>query len=158
MGKIVDRDGLLEVIKEARASGKKIVMANGAFDLFHVGHLRYLRGAKQLGDILIVAMNDDKSVRKLKGKNRPVVPLEDRMVIVAAMEPVDYVVPFGELTVEKMLRLIKPDVHAKGTDYTEETVPEKDVVASYGGKVAIVGDPKDHSSTEFIEKISKSCK
>jgi len=155
MGKIVDRDGLLEVIKEAHASGKKIVMANGAFDLFHVGHLRYLRGAKELGDILIVAMNDDKSVRKLKGKNRPVVPLEDRMVIVAAMEPVDYVTPFSELTVENMLRLIKPDVHAKGTDYTEETVPEKDVVASYGGKVAIVGDPKDHSSTEFIEKISK---
>ena len=156
MGRIVNRNELLEVIKEARASGKKIVMANGAFDLFHVGHLRYLRGAKELADILIVAMNDDKSVRKLKGKNRPVVPLEDRMAIVAAMEPVDFVVPFSELTVENMLRMIKPDIHAKGTDYTEETVPEKEVVASYGGKVAIVGDPKDHSSTEFIDKILKS--
>ena len=155
MGRIIDRNELLEVVKQSRASGKTIVLANGAFDLFHVGHLRYLRGAKELGDILVVAVNDDESVRALKGNNRPVVPLEDRMTIVAAMEPVDYVVPFGELTVENILRLIRPDIHAKGTDYTEETVPEKEIVASYGGRVAIVGDPKTHSSSEFIEKISK---
>ena len=155
MGRIIHREQLIEEAQKARDEGKTIVLANGAFDIFHVGHLRYLRGAKELGDILVVAMNSDSSVRSLKGEGRPVVPLEDRMVIVAAMEPVDYVVPFDELTVENILRLLKPDIHAKGTDYTEETVPEKDIVASFGGKVAIVGDPKDHSSSEFIKRLEE---
>jgi len=155
MGRIIHRDQLLEEAQKARDEGKTIVLANGAFDIFHVGHLRYLRGAKELGDILVVAMNSDSSVRALKGEGRPVVPLEDRMAIVAAMEPVDYVVPFDELTVENILRLLQPDIHAKGTDYTEETVPEKDIVASFGGRVAIVGDPKEHSSSEFIKRIEE---
>ena len=153
MGRILDRDKLIDVVKKARADGKTIVLANGAFDLFHVGHLRYLRGAKEEGDLLVVAVNDDSSVRSLKGAGRPLTPIEDRMAIVAAMEPVDFVMSFSELTVEGILLAIKPDVHAKGTDYTEDTVPEKDIVASYGGRVAIVGDSKDHSSSEFIEKI-----
>jgi len=155
MGRIINRDRLLEEAQKARDEGKTIVLANGAFDIFHVGHLRYLRGAKELGDILVVAMNSDSSVRALKGEGRPVVPLEDRMAIVAAMEPVDYVVPFDELTVENILRLARPDIHAKGTDYTEETIPEKDIVASFGGRVAIVGDPKDHSSSEFIKRLEE---
>jgi len=152
---IVSREELAERVKAARAEGKTIVLANGAFDIFHVGHLRYLRGAKELGDVLVVAINDDDSVRALKGEGRPVIGLEDRMAVVAAMDPVDYVVPFGETTVAPVIELIKPEVHAKGTDYTEDTVPERDVVASYGGRTAIVGDPKDHSSSDFITGLSK---
>ncbi len=155
MNRIVSRDKIAEIVKAARAEGKTVVLANGAFDIFHVGHLRYLRGAREMGDVLVVAINDDESVRALKGKGRPVIGLEDRMAVVAAMEPVDYVVPFGETTVTPIIELIRPDVHAKGADYTEETVPERDVVASYGGRTAIVGDPKDHSSSDLITEISR---
>jgi len=153
MGEIIRRSDLSERIRKFRAEGKTVVLANGAFDLFHVGHLRYLRGAKAEGDVLVVAINDDSSVRALKGPGRPAVSCEDRMGIVAGMEPVDLVVAFHETTVENILREIKPDVHAKGTDYTVESVPERKVVAEYGGRVAIVGDPKDHSTSEFIDKL-----
>lgn len=155
MSSIVSREEIAEIVQAARAEGKTVVLANGAFDIFHVGHLRYLKGAKELGDLLVVAVNDDESVRALKGEGRPVIGLEDRMAVVAAMEPVDYVAPFGETTVTPLIELIRPDVHAKGTDYTEDTVPEKEAVASYGGRTAIVGDPKDHSSSDFITKLSK---
>ena len=152
----MSRDKIAEISRRAKELGSVVVMANGAFDLFHVGHLRYLRGAKAEGDVLVAAVNSDESVRKLKGEGRPIVPCEDRMGIVAAMEPVDYVVSFDETTVENLLRELKPDVHAKGTDYTEETVPEKDIVREYGGRVAIVGDPKDHSTSEFIKRYRHS--
>jgi len=152
MGKIAGREELRGIVRDVKERGQIVVLANGAFDIFHVGHLRYLQGAKAEGDVLIVAVNDDASVRALKGKGRPIIPREDRMGIVAAMEPVDYVVSFHESTVENLLRELKPDVHAKGADYTTETVPEKDIVREYGGRVAIVGDPKDHSTSEFIGK------
>lgn len=155
MGKIVTRKELSGIVREAKERGRIVVLANGAFDLFHVGHLRYLQGAKAEGDMLIVAINDDDSVRALKGKGRPIVPRDDRMGIVAAMEPVDYVVSFHETTVENLLREFKPDVHAKGTDYTVDTVPEREIVREFGGRVAIVGDPKDHSTSEFIRKHKK---
>lgn len=151
--KIVTRDRLAKIVGEKKAQGKKIVLANGAFDLFHAGHLRYLQGAKQQGDILIVAINDDESVRTLKGEGRPIMSCEERMGIVAAMEVVDYVVSFNETTVENIIREIKPDVHAKGTDYTEDSVPEREIVKECGGKTVIVGDPKEHSTSEFIARI-----
>lgn len=141
---------MAEIVLKAKRQGNTVVMANGAFDLFHVGHLRYLEGAKAEGDMLVVAINDDGSVRALKGEGRPIVLCEDRMGIVAAMKPVDYVVAFHETTVENLLRELKPDVHAKGTDYTAETVPEREIVLGYGGRIAIVGDPKEHSTSEFI--------
>lgn len=154
--KIISRDNLAKIVAEERAKGKKIVLANGAFDLFHAGHLRYLQGAKEAGDILIVAINDDESVRALKGEGRPIMSCEERMGIVSAMEVVDYVVSFHERTVENIIREIKPDVHAKGTDYTEESVPEREIVKGYGGKTVIVGDPKEHSTSEFITKIKST--
>ena len=125
-------------------------MANGNFDLLHVGHVRYLKGAKALGGKLIVAINADDSVRALKGEGRPVMPAEERAEIVAALADVDAVVIFTELDVRALVREIRPDIQAKGTDYTEESVPERDAVAEYGGRVAIVGDPKDHSTSEII--------
>ncbi len=154
MGRIINLDELLEEVRKARDESKTIALANGAFDLFGVGHLRYLRGAKELADVLVVAVNSDSSVRALKGKARPIVELEDRITIVAAMEPVDYAMPFDELTVENILRLIKPDILARGADITEETV-EKEIVASYGGKVAVVGGPKDHSTSDFIKRLAE---
>lgn len=151
--KILTRAEAQEAIRTGRAAGKKIVFGNGCFDLLHAGHVRYLRGAKALGDILVVAINSDRAVRELKGNGRPVMPQDERAEILAAFEMVDYVVVFDDLTVSSLLMELQPDVHAKGTDYTTETVPEREVVLGYGGAVAIVGDPKDHSSTEMIGRL-----
>ena len=153
--KICKLDRLSSLIKKLREDNKKIVFANGCFDVLHVGHIRYLEGAKSLGDILIVGINSDKSELQLKGTGRPVMPGEDRIEIVAALECVNYVVLFSDPTVENLLRIIKPAIHAKGTDYTAETVPERDIVLSYGGQVAITGDRKDHSTTDIISKIQQ---
>jgi len=153
MSSIFTRKQLVERIASARASGSRIVLANGCFDVLHVGHVRYLAGAKQLGDILIVGINSDEQVAVQKGAGRPVLPATERAEIVAALEAVNYVTIFDEPTVEELLLALKPDVHAKGTDYTTETVPERDVVRSYGGEVAIVGDPKDHSTSAIIARL-----
>jgi rfaE bifunctional protein nucleotidyltransferase chain/domain len=144
---------LKEIASAARAAGKKIALANGCFDLLHVGHIRYLKGAKENADILIVGLNSDKSVRELKGEGRPCITERERMMMMAAIEYVDYVTLFDEARMDNLLLALKPDFHAKGTDYTEQSVPEKDIVASYGGRVIITGDPKEHSSTDIIEKI-----
>jgi rfaE bifunctional protein nucleotidyltransferase chain/domain len=149
-GKILGRQALRERVKQWRRAGEKIILANGNFDLLHVGHVRYLNGAKALGGKLIVAINADESVRALKGEGRPVMPAEERAEIVAALGDVNAVVIFAELDVCALIREIRPDIQAKGTDYTEESVPERDTVAEYGGRVAIVGDPKDHSTSEII--------
>ena len=148
--KILGRRELRERVEQWRRVGERIVLANGNFDLLHVGHVRYLRGAKELGGKLVVAINSDESVRTLKGDGRPIMPAEERAEIVAAMADVDAVVIFPELDVRALIREIRPDIHAKGTDYTAESVPERDTVAEYGGRVAIVGDPKDHSTSEII--------
>ena len=128
-------------------------MANGCFDVLHVGHVRYLAGARELGDVLVVGVNSDAQVARLKGAGRPILPEMERAEIVAALESVTYVTVFDEPTVEELLLALKPDVHAKGTDYTEDSVPERDVVRSYGGRVAIVGDPKDHSTSAILARL-----
>ena len=151
---ILERNELVERVNALRTEGAAIAFANGCFDLFHVGHLRYLEGAAGLGDVLVVAINSDRQARELKGEGRPFTPENERAEIVAALKCVDFVTVFDEPTVEVLLLALKPDFHAKGTDYTVDTVPERDVVRSYGGTVAIVGDPKDHSSTEIIERLS----
>jgi rfaE bifunctional protein nucleotidyltransferase chain/domain len=151
---ILDRNRLVARVAIERRSNAKIVLANGCFDLFHVGHTRYLAGAKALGNILIVGINSDEQVRKLKGGNRPFIPENERAEIISALKFVDYVTIFPEPTVTELIRAIKPDFHAKGTDYTTETVPEREIVKEYGGCVAIVGDPKDHSSTQLIESLN----
>jgi len=138
-----------------RRNGKKIVLANGCFDLFHVGHVRYLAGARALGDCLIVGVNSDEQVRKQKGENRPFMPEQERAEIIAAFRFVDFVTIFTEPTVEELLRAVRPDFHAKGTDYTIETVPEREIVRELGGQTAIVGDAKNHSSTELIGKVGR---
>jgi len=137
-------------VERWRRAGERIVLANGNFDLLHVGHVRYLRGAKELGGKLVVAINSDESVRTLKGEGRPIMPAEERAEIVAALADVDAVVIFSELDVRGLIREIRPDIQAKGTDYTAESVPERDAVAEYGGRVAIVGDAKDHSTSGII--------
>jgi len=147
---ILDRDSLVNLITMERAKGSRIVLANGCFDVLHAGHVRYLEGARALGDVLVVAINSDFQVGRLKGEGRPILPARERAELVASLEAVDWVTIFDEPTVTELLLSIKPDVHAKGTDYTEQTVPERDVVRSYGGRVAIVGDPKNHSTTELI--------
>ncbi len=139
--------------EETRGRGGTVVLANGCFDLLHVGHVRYLRGARAEGDLLVVAVNSDASVRVLKGPPRPLMPQGERAEIVAALGCVDYVLIFDEPTVESVLRSLRPDVHAKGTDYTLETVPEREIVKTYGGRVAIVGDPKDHSSSDYLRRL-----
>jgi rfaE bifunctional protein nucleotidyltransferase chain/domain len=154
--KIVSRDSLGERVMEWRRAGQQIVLANGCFDLLHVGHVRYLRGAKALGGKLIVAMNSDKSVGLIKGEGRPFMPAQERVEIVAALADVDAVVLFDEPDVRALIREIRPDVQAKGTDYTRENVPERDEVLAYGGRVEIVGDPKDHSTTELLSHLRKS--
>ncbi len=151
---ILERNRLTARVAIERRNRKRIVLANGCFDLFHIGHIRYLAGAKELGECLIVVINSDEQVRKLKGENRPFMPENERAEIVSALKFVDYVTIFTEPTVEELIRAIRPDFHAKGTDYTTDTVPEREIVKEYGGQVAIVGDPKDHSSTEMIEKIT----
>jgi len=150
---IVARHTLIERVREAREKGLTIVLANGCFDVLHAGHVRYLEGAKAIGDFLVVGVNADAQVSALKGNGRPLLPEAERAEIVASVEAVDLVTVFNEPTVKELLLAIKPDVHAKGTDYTEETVPERDVVRSFGGRVAIVGDPKDHSSSEMIQRV-----
>jgi rfaE bifunctional protein nucleotidyltransferase chain/domain len=152
--RVVDRSELEVKVAELRVRGHRIVFANGCFDVLHVGHVRYLEAARALGDLLIVAINSDEQARRLKGEGRPLMPQDQRAEIVSALAAVDFVTIFEEPTVAELLLALKPDIHAKGTDYTEDTVPERDVVRSYGGRVAIAGDPKDHSSTEMIEKIS----
>ena len=144
---------LLPVIEEHRGNGEAIVLANGCFDLLHVGHIRYLQGARGLGDVLVVGLNSDDSVRVLKGPGRPLMPQEERAEILSAIQFVDYVVIFDETTVVHLLKTLKPHIHCKGTDYTEESVPEREVALSYGGRVAIAGDPKNHSTRNFINEI-----
>jgi rfaE bifunctional protein nucleotidyltransferase chain/domain len=148
--KILGRPEVRERVEQWRHAGERIILANGNFDLLHVGHVRYLRGAKELGGKLVVAVNSDESVRALKGDGRPAMPAEERAEIVAALADVDAVVIFSELDVRALIREIRPDIQAKGTDYTTDSVPERNAVAEYGGRVAIVGDPKNHSSSEII--------
>ena len=131
------------------------MLANGCFDVLHVGHVRYLAGARKLGDVLVVGVNSDKQVAIQKGAGRPILPATERAELVASLESVSYVTIFDEPTVEELLLALKPDVHAKGTDYTVETVPERDVVRSYGGEVAIVGDPKDHSTSQILSFVGE---
>ena len=151
--KILSRDALLEQVQQWRRSGEQIVLANGCFDLLHVGHVRYLHGAKALGGKLIVAMNSDASVRRIKGERRPFMPEQERAEIVAALADVDAVVLFDEPDVRALIRELRPDVQAKGTDYTRDNGPERDEVLACGGRVEIVGDPKDHSTTEMIAQL-----
>lgn len=141
------------IVEEERRKGKKIVFGNGCFDLLHVGHIRYLRAAKALGDILIVAVNDDASIVELGKRSAVITPVDERVDILAAIAYVDYVIAFKERTVERLLRELRPDIHAKGTDYTAETVPEREIVRAYGGEIAIVGDPKNHSTRDIIELV-----
>ena len=155
-GRIVSRTQLLEIVFRARENETRIVLANGCFDVLHAGHVRYLAGAKELGDLLVVGVNSDEQVRVLKGPGRPIMPESERAEIVASLESVDLVTIFTEPTVEALLLALRPDIHAKGTDYTEETVPEREIVRSYGGRVAIVGDPKNHSTTELLRRLRKS--
>ena len=155
-GRVVSDAELERLVADDRRAGRRIALANGCFDVLHVGHVRYLEGASHEGDRLVVAVNDDESVRALKGEGRPVLAGAARAELVAALRCVDYVVLFPERTVERLLLSLKPDVHCKGTDYTAETVPERDVVKSYGGRVAIVGDPKDHSTRGLLQQIGRS--
>jgi D-glycero-beta-D-manno-heptose 1-phosphate adenylyltransferase len=148
--KILDRSQLRSQVEQWRRTGERITLANGNFDLLHVGHVRYLHGAKALGGKLVVAINSDESVRALKGEGRPIMPEQERAEIVAALADVDAVVIFPELDVRALIREIRPDIQAKGTDYIAESVPERDAITEYGGRVAIVGDPKDHSTTDII--------
>jgi rfaE bifunctional protein nucleotidyltransferase chain/domain len=154
--KMLDRGALRERVAEWRGAGEQIILTNGCFDVLHVGHIRYLRAAKALGGRVIVAVNDDASVRKLKGEGRPRMPAAERAEIVAALAHVDAVVIFPEADVRQLLRELRPEIHAKGTDYTAETVPEREVAAEYGGRVAIVGDPKEHSTSHLLRQW-KSC-
>jgi D-glycero-beta-D-manno-heptose 1-phosphate adenylyltransferase len=153
---VLSREELIKTVAEARAAGLRIVLANGCFDVLHVGHIRYLAGARSEGDLLIVGVNSDAQVRKQKGDGRPILPAAQRAEIVAALESVNFVTVFDEPTVKELLLALKPDVHAKGTDYTVDTVPEREVVKSYGGRVAIVGDPKDHSTSEILSRMGEN--
>jgi rfaE bifunctional protein nucleotidyltransferase chain/domain len=153
MAEILDRDALAARVQQDRARGLTIAFANGAFDLLHVGHIRYIEGAKREADRLVVAINSDASVRALKGPSRPILAEGDRAELVAALRAVDYVTIFHEPTVTPLLQLLTPDVHCKGTDYTVDTVPERDTVRAYGGRIAIVGDPKDHSTSALLSRL-----
>jgi len=153
VGEVLSREALVARVREAREAGRSIAFANGVFDLLHVGHVRYLEAAAQEADVLVVAVNDDDSVRALKGEDRPILAAAHRAELVAALRAVDFVVIFPERTVGPLLLALRPDVHCKGTDYTVDTVPERDVVQSYGGRVAIVGDPKDHSTRDLLARL-----
>ncbi len=153
MGEVLDRRTLAERTAADRKAGRTIAFANGVFDLLHVGHVRYLQAAAAEGDRLIVAVNDDDSVRRLKGEGRPILAAADRAELVAALRGVDYVVIFPEPTVGPLLELLTPDVHCKGTDYAVDTVPEREIVKAYGGRIAIVGDPKDHSTRDLLARL-----
>jgi rfaE bifunctional protein nucleotidyltransferase chain/domain len=148
--KILSREQLRQRVEEWRRAGDRIILANGNFDLLHVGHVRYLQGAKGLGGRLVVAVNSDSSVRALKGEGRPIMPHVERAEIVGALAAVDAVIIFPELDVRAIIREIRPDIQTKGTDYTADSVPERDTVAEYGGRVEIVGDAKDHSTSEIL--------
>ena len=154
--KVLSREELKNAIAYRKRAGNRVVFANGCFDTLHVGHIRYLEGARSEGDVLVVAVNDDASVRGLKGPGRPILNENARAELVAALRAVDYVVLFHEPNVEPLLELLRPDVHAKGTDYSTETVPEREVGARLGIRVAIVGDPKNHSTRGFIETVRKA--
>jgi D-glycero-beta-D-manno-heptose 1-phosphate adenylyltransferase len=153
MGEILTRAQLIDRVAQDRARGLRISFANGGFDLLHVGHVRYLEGARREADRLVVAVNSDQSVRTLKGPSRPILPEADRAELVAALRAVDYVVIFDETSVSPLLELLQPDVHCKGTDYTVDTVPERETVRAYGGRIAIVGDAKDHSTTDLLSRL-----
>jgi rfaE bifunctional protein nucleotidyltransferase chain/domain len=154
--KIVTREELRQILNKHKSHGERIVFANGCFDTLHVGHIRYLEGARKEGDVLVVGVNDDASVCALKGPGRPILDENARARLVGAVRAVDYVVLFGEASVEPLLEYLRPDVHAKGTDYTVETVPERATASRLGIRVAIVGDPKDHSTHELLESIRKA--
>ena len=153
MGELVTEVELVDRVRDARAEGRTIAFANGCFDVLHVGHVRYLADAAAEADRLIVAINDDESVKALKGAGRPIFRATDRAEMIAALETVDYVTIFSDPDVNRLLGLLKPDVHCKGTDYTPDTVPERDTVRAYGGRIAIVGDPKDHSTRDLLARI-----
>src|ERR671939_268532 len=153
--RILERNRLIARVAIARRHGARIVFANGCFDILHVGHVRYLEAARALGDLLVVGINADEQVRRLKGAGRPFVPERERAEVIASLRAVDLVTIFPEPTVEALLRALRPEVHAKGTDYTVETVPELEVVRAYGGRVAIVGDPKDHSSSQMVMQLNR---
>jgi D-glycero-beta-D-manno-heptose 1-phosphate adenylyltransferase len=156
VGEILTREALVARVRDERAAGRTIAFANGCFDILHVGHVRYLNAAAQEADVLVVAINDDASVKALKGENRPIMAAEHRAELVAALRSVDFVVVFPEPTVTPLLEALRPDVHCKGTDYTADTVPERDTVQAYGGRIAIVGDPKNHSTRDLLERIASS--
>lgn len=156
MGRVVSRTELVDLVAADRRAGMSVAFANGCFDLLHVGHVRYLQAAAREADRLVVAVNSDASTRGLKGPGQPVMPESARAELVAALRGVDYVVIFDEPTVASLLQILRPDVHCKGTDYTVETVPERDVVAAYGGRVAVVGDPKEHSTSSVIARLRQS--
>jgi D-glycero-beta-D-manno-heptose 1-phosphate adenylyltransferase len=149
-------DDVRKRVEQARGEGRTVALANGCFDVLHVGHVRYLEGARAEADVLVVGVNGDDSVRRLKGEGRPVLPAGDRALLVAALRAVDHVVVFAEDDVARLLLALRPDVHCKGTDYTADTVPEKDVVRSYGGRVAIVGDPKRHDTRVLLQRVRRS--
>lgn len=153
--KILSRQQLKRRVEKWRQAGEKVTLANGCFDVLHVGHIRYLRAAKELGGRLIVAINSDESVRALKGSGRPLMPAEERAEVISALADVDAVVIFQEPDVRALIREIRPDVQAKGTDYTAESIPERDTVVECGGRVEIVGDPKDHSATKMIRRLEQ---
>src|SRR3954447_26849471 len=154
MGNVLGRDELIDAVAGERRAGRTVAFANGCFDLLHVGHVRYLEAAAQEADVLVVALNDDASVRQLKGAGRPILSAGHRAALVAALRCVDYVVIFPEPTVGPLLELLRPDVHCKGTDYTVDSVPEREIVKKYGGRTAIVGDPKDHSTRDLLARIA----
>lgn len=156
MGRVVTEEQLAALVANDRKEGRTIAFANGCFDVLHVGHVRYLQGASAEADRLIVAVNSDASVRALKGEGRPIMDESARAEIVAAIRGVDYVVVFADRTVARLLETLRPDVHCKGTDYTVETVPERETVRAYGGRIAIVGDPKDHSTADLVSRIKGS--
>jgi D-glycero-beta-D-manno-heptose 1-phosphate adenylyltransferase len=156
VGEILSRDALIARLGRERAAGRTIAFANGCFDILHVGHVRYLEAAAQEADLLVVAINDDASVKALKGENRPILAAEHRAELVAALRSVDFVVIFPEPTVAQLLEALHPDVHCKGTDYTVDTVPERETVRAYGGRIAIVGDPKNHSTRDLLARIASS--
>jgi rfaE bifunctional protein nucleotidyltransferase chain/domain len=156
VGRILNERDIVEAVRAERADGHTIAFANGCFDILHVGHVRYLTEARAQADRLVVAINDDSSVSSLKGPGRPILKAADRAELVSALESADYVVLFSDSDVNRLLRLLKPDVHCKGTDYTPETVPERDTVLAYGGRIAIVGDPKDHSTRDLLARNKSS--
>jgi rfaE bifunctional protein nucleotidyltransferase chain/domain len=150
---ILDEAALLEALERERAAGKSVVFANGCFDVLHVGHIRYLQDAARVGDVLVVAVNGDESVRGLKGEGRPVMPEHERAELISAIRGVSYVTIFHEQSPAHLLRTLRPDFQAKGTDYTADSVPEGEIVRAYGGRVVIVGDPKNHSTTAVLQKL-----